>query len=145
MTLNPQDFVEIHQLYARQSQAIDLGNAAGWADTFTEDGTFESPTYGRTASGRVELAAFAQQFADTAAAEGASYRHWTNAIVLDADGEDRITASGYLAIVSIERQEAPRFHRHVEISDRLVRTATGWRFRSRVVAPSSQGTNPKEH
>lgn len=145
MTPNPQDFVEIHQLYARQSQAIDLGDATGWADTFTEDGTFESPTYGPTVSGRVELAAFAQQFAETAALEGRIYRHWTNAIVLDGDGEDRVIASGYLAIVTIGRQEAPRFDRHVEISDRLVRTAIGWRFRSRVVAPSSQGANPKEH
>jgi hypothetical protein len=145
VTLNPQDFVDIDQLYARQSQAIDVGDAAGWADTFTENGTFESPTYGQTVSGRVELAAFAQRFADTAAAEGRSYRHWTNSIVLNAEGENRVTASGYLAIVSIEPQAPPRFERHVEISDQLARTAAGWRFRSRVVAPSSQGSNPKEH
>lgn len=42
--LAPQDQLEIHELYARYSQAYDLpeGDAEAWASTFTADGAMGS-------------------------------------------------------------------------------------------------------
>ena len=38
--LSAEDYIEINQLYARYVQAIDLGDAIGWANGFTLTGSF---------------------------------------------------------------------------------------------------------
>ncbi len=40
--LSAQDYFEIQQLYARYNNAIDSGDAEGWAATFTSDGVFNT-------------------------------------------------------------------------------------------------------
>ena len=55
-TFTAQDYIEIQQLYAKYAQTLDLGDAEGWADTFTADGVF-----GETV-GHEALKAFAAGF-----------------------------------------------------------------------------------
>ena len=55
--LTADDHAQIHQLYARYVQAIDFGDAIGWADTFTPDGSF-----GDAVTGRDALIAFAERY-----------------------------------------------------------------------------------
>src|ERR1700733_10915609 len=77
------DRMEILDLYARQAHLIDGGDAAGWSETFTADGSFESPTYGLTAVGRTALADFAASSNSAALARGEQYRHWTSQFVIE--------------------------------------------------------------
>ncbi|MER6948479.1 nuclear transport factor 2 family protein [Nonomuraea sp. NPDC000554] len=56
-------YTEILHLLARQAHAIDTGRAQEWAETFTEDGVFSSPTYPAPVRGRRALAEFAAAFA----------------------------------------------------------------------------------
>ncbi len=141
-TLDAQETADIQQLYARQMQAIDAGEAEAWAQTFAPEGTFSSPSYGRTYTGRQELRGFAEAFARSAAKAGATRRHWTNALLLERDGQGGVTARCY-ALILASRTGAPvEIERCVVLHDRLERADGGWRFTSRRVevdgAPSAR-------
>lgn len=112
----------VTELYARQSHAIDEGDGPAWAGTFTDDGSFSSPTYGDPIVGREALTAFADGVAATVSAEGERQRHWMNSTVVDAEAG---TARSYLMIVRIGADEQPRLVRHVVVSDELAVTDEG--------------------
>ena len=68
--LSAEDHAEINQLYAGYVQAIDLGDAVGWADAFTPNGSF-----GDSVTGRDALIAFAERYHEE---NGSEPRHWYN-------------------------------------------------------------------
>ncbi len=127
MALSVADRLEIQELYARYNHAIDSGNGQAWARCFTADGTFTSGS--GSFSGSEQLAAFATGFA--ARVKG---RHWTNNLVLDADGEGA-TGTCYLALLRLTPGEKPpaAIMTTAVYTDRLARAAEGWRFSSRTV------------
>jgi 3-phenylpropionate/cinnamic acid dioxygenase small subunit len=130
-------YVALQRLYAWQSQAIDGGDADRWASSFTEDGVFDSPTYGRPVTGRAELAAFARRVFDRL---GASVqRHYPCNLVVQAVAADRVTASCYVQIVVTRPGEAPRLARSVTFTDDVVRVPAGWRVLTRSVCVDGQG------
>lgn len=123
--LTAQDYNEIEQLYAKYNHAIDSGNGAGWAETFTVDGVFN-----RTTTGRDALATFVKNFNDRS---GGAWRHWNSNLVLTgtAEGAD---GGVYLALWNV----GVRPHAIVSTGiyeDKLVKTKDGWRFKSRTVKP----------
>lgn len=130
--LSAADRLEIFDLYARQSHAIDGGEAQAWAFTFTPEGRFESPTFQLTATGHRELTDFAKNSNNLALGRGEQLRHWTNSLVLDALGPDDVQARGYLLIIAVSAGQS-RIDRSLVIADRLTRTPAGWRLVSRVV------------
>ena len=117
-----QDYTEIDQLYARYNFAIDSGDAEGWADTFTSDGIFGGNTEGRAA-----LVEFAKNFHK---GQNGAARHWnTNLVVTPtAKGAD---GACYLMLWNTSDRPAT-----ITVSaiyrDKLVKTANGWRFKSRI-------------
>lgn len=124
---------EILQLYARQSLLIDEGAAAEWADTFTPDGRFDSPSYPGPVEGRDNLIAFAERFA--AGSTGA--RHVvTNAHLLGSPSSDKCAARAYLLIVRTGTSGEVQILRLTTIDDELVRADGQWRIRSRRVTLS---------
>jgi len=136
--------VALHQLYARQSHRIDDGDAAGWAATFTPDGTFTSPSYPAPVQGRAALTAFAQAFADGCRRDDEVRRHLVTDLVADPDGTpDAVRVRAYLQIVSTARGEASRLLRLTTLSDRLVRTGGSWQVQERTVRRDDAGqTHP---
>jgi hypothetical protein len=124
--LSTQDYIEIQQLYARYNHAIDTGNAEGWADTFTADGTFNT-----TWKNRQGLVDFIHRW--TGQMNGANRRHWNSNLVITptADG-----ASGtvYLMLLDVGAKP-PSIASTMKYTDVLVKTPQGWRFRSREVKP----------
>ncbi len=121
--LKPQDFAEIGQLYAKYNQAIDSGNAEGWADTFTPDGVFSKTTVGRDA-----LIAFAKGFYESGSGKR---RHWNDNLILTgtAEGAD---GSVYLMLWDTGNRPATLMVSGI-YEDKLVKTKNGWRFKSRAV------------
>jgi uncharacterized protein (TIGR02246 family) len=132
--LAAQEQLAIQQLYARQSHAIDSGDALGWAACFTSDGAFRSPTYGDAIVGTVALTAFAEAFARAAAEAGVVRRHWTTALVLDADTEDVVAARCYAMVLTTAVGEQPLIERTVVFHDRLVRRGGCWLIERRQVS-----------
>jgi uncharacterized protein (TIGR02246 family) len=132
--LAAQEQLAIQQLYARQSHAIDSGDAHGWAACFTSDGAFRSPTYGDAVVGTDALTAFAEAFARAAAEAGVVRRHWTTALALEAEIEDVVAARCYVMVLATAVGERPVIERTVVFHDRLVRRDGGWLIERRQVS-----------
>ena len=116
-----QDYVEIQQLYAKYAQTLDLGDAQGWADTFTADGVFGE------AVGHTALKAFAEGFFGNF--DGAA-RHWNSQLIVTptAEGAD---GGCYLLLVDTRTQPAGLTVAGI-YEDKLVKTPAGWRFQERM-------------
>jgi 3-phenylpropionate/cinnamic acid dioxygenase small subunit len=126
MKLFVDDRVEILDLYARYCHAVDLGDAEGWAATFTEDATFDSPA--GALAGREALAGFVRA---TVERRTFQTRHLPSNIVLDAT-EEGAAGRAYFAIYRCSGPEAkPEILATGMYEDTLVRTPEGWRFKSR--------------
>jgi 3-phenylpropionate/cinnamic acid dioxygenase small subunit len=114
-----EDRDEILQLMYRYNLAIDTGDAAGWAATFTPDGVFD--VAGQVRSGRDELIAFA------ASVHG--LRHTMANPVIDVTG-DAASVRAYFIVF-----QGPAVLGTGTYSDEVVRTPDGWRFAKRVSTP----------
>lgn len=122
--LTTQDYIEIHELYARYNHAIDLGIGAGQgvADTFTEDGVLNKTTVGRQA-----LAELARR------AGGGPRRHITTSIVLTPTA-DGVRGQAYYFLVDASTKDFTLMQGG-QYDDLIVKTAKGWRFKTRQTNP----------
>src|SRR5262245_13084980 len=118
-TLTTQDYVEIEQLYAQYNHAIDSGDAEGWAATFTPDGTFN------TFAGHDALVGFVHQWIEKM--NGGNRRHWNTNLRIVGTSEGA-GGSVYLMLVDVTTKSIVGTGSY---TDTLVKTAAGWRFKSR--------------
>jgi uncharacterized protein (TIGR02246 family) len=140
-------------LYARQSFAIDSGDADGWAATFTTDGEFVSPSYVAPVAGREALRQFAVAYADAGRDSDTVSRHvMTNVDVVESSGDTAVVRA-YLQIVATPRGQASTLVRMTTVTDELRRTsgdvvrdlvgaldvAGGWRIARRTVRRDDAG------
>ncbi len=119
--LSAQDNFEIQQLYARYNNAIDSGDAEGWAATFTPDGVFN------TFSGHDALVGFVKMWREKLG--GATRKHWNNNLQISGDSKEA-TASVYLMLVDFGTKP-PSILTTGMYSDSLIKTKDGWRFTKR--------------
>jgi len=119
--LTADDYTEIQQLYATYNWAIDSGDAKAWADTFVEDGVFN------TFKGQEQLEGFIGRWVNDMG--GATRKHWNSNLSITGDGD---TAQGkvYLLLVDTAAQP-PAIIASASYSDELVKTKDGWRFSKR--------------
>lgn len=130
--LSADEMAMLDRLYAEQAHAIDGGEAEAWAETFTANGCFASPSHGAPVSGRAALTAFAR---DSHAGNGRrQIRHWLNNLVMRREGDDAARVTAYALIVAIDPGSAPVMLRSVVFDDRLTRSAGGWRIEHRAVS-----------
>ncbi len=126
-TLTAEDYIEMQQLYAKYCYALDLGDGAARAATFTPDGTFKAALTDHKPDAVQALAARTSLLGNqgrrhlmmniviTPTPEGAAGRAY--AVILgaaedDADDRDLRGKSGFYI-------------------DTLARTPDGWRFKTR--------------
>jgi hypothetical protein len=125
MTTSPADWIEIRELTARFNRAFDDGDGAGFADTFTADGTLEFSGGGFSSTGHEALTAFVA---------GSAYGnvHITTDPIIEVDG-DRARQRCTM-LLAWRRKDRSRvvFQLTGRYDDELERTASGWRFRRRV-------------
>lgn len=127
--LSAEDHAEIRQLYARYVQAIDFGDATGWADTFTAEGSF-----GDAVTGREALIAFAERYHEE---NGSEPRHWYTALILTPTAAG---AEGRCYAVTFNSRTRSLMWTGT-YRDLLVQTPDGWRFSSRqlTIDPTADG------
>lgn len=118
--LSPMDYIEIQQLYARHSIALDTGNGAARGALFTPDGSYSNLMSGHKPRGRSELIRGTNDYGNV------GERHLiTNLIITPTkDGADGFA---YLAMISADGKVHTGFY-----NDKLVKTPEGWRFGARV-------------
>lgn len=116
--LTTQDYIDIQQLYARYTHAIDGGDAEGYAALFTPDGSFNNNV------GRDALIAFIKN------RNGANTRHMNVNLVITATpaGAKGAVYNFFLDI----GQNPPAITGFSRYEDTLVKTPDGWRFKTRV-------------
>ena len=120
-TLTTQDYIDIEQLYAQYNEAIDRGDAQGWAATFTADGAFNNFT------GKDALAGFIDLWRQKM--NGANRRHWNTNLHIVGTPEGA-KGSVYLMLVDVIAKP-PAIVATGSYTDTLVKTADGWRFKTR--------------
>ena len=135
--LSAQDYIEIEQLYATYNHAIDSGDGEAWAATFTPDGTFNKFT------GHDQLVGFIKRWKEEM--NGGNRRHWnTNLRIVPS--KDGATASVFLMLVDVSTKSIVATGMY---NDTLVKTATGWRFKTRATKmdaapPAPAAAAPKQ-
>ena len=127
-TLTAQDYAEIEQLYWSYNQGSDFRDADVFLSAFAEDAVFNVGQ--RTISGMEELTAYrverhAGQTGDT------GVRHWNNGwrIVPTADGAQ---ARVYWMLVDVSDGQ-PKQTVSGYYEDEYVKTADGWKFKTRTI------------
>ena len=99
MPLSSADKLEIQELIARYNHAVDSGDTAAYAATFTEDGSFR---------GGHDLVQGRENLAEMAGWAGGN-RHWTANHIINGDG-DAATLKCYLMVTRTKeaRRSTPR-------------------------------------
>jgi len=120
--LTADDYVEIQQLYARYNNAIDSGDAEGYAATFIPDGVFN------TFNGHDALVGFIHNWREKMG--GANRRHWNTNLTITPTPEGA-SGSVYLLLVDVSVRP-PAIQAAAKYEDQLVKTPDGWRFKKRV-------------
>jgi len=116
--LTGEDYAEILQLYFAYPLALDSGDAEGYANLFTDDGSFNNNV------GRDALLAFVRN------RNPSTVRHapLTPIITPTAEG-----ANGTVLNMFIDVGQSPAVVTRVsQYRDTLVKTPQGWRFKTRV-------------
>jgi len=116
--LTADDYADILQLYFRYPVALDSGDAEGYANLFTEDGSFGNRV------GRQALLDFVRGRSQS------TVRHapLTPVITPTADG-----AAGTVLNLFVDVAQSPAIVTRVsQYTDTLVKTSKGWRFKTRV-------------
>lgn len=122
--------LEILNLLGKQAHAIDGGAARQWAETFTSDGVFRSPTYTEPVRGREALTEFAAAFA----ANNPRAHHIVTNVCIDREiSADEYLVKANLLIVRTTSSDAVSVDRVTTIDDRFVRHGGRWLIAERVV------------
>ena len=119
--LTADDVAEIQNLYAQYNLLLDGGDAAGWADTFVEDGRFGN------SQGRAALIEFAEGFHES----NPQSRHWNTNLRITRTAEGA-AGTVYLMLYNVGVRP-PTVTVTGIYQDVLVETPAGWRFQSRQV------------
>jgi hypothetical protein len=135
--LTAADYVEIQQLVARYSYAVDThaDNGYAYADLFAPDGAFG------TTKGREALAELAR--ATQKERGGPAYtRHFLTNVIIHPT-PDGARGSQYLMAVDVSEGGKPSSVVHGgRYDDVYVKTPGGWRFKSRQLHPARIGSPP---
>ena len=135
-TLTTADRVEIRDLYNRYNHYIDnvKDNGDAFAGLFTEDAVFETNIAVGTRTGHDELARLAREVGSSTKV---SPGHLVYNIVIDPSPEGAVGSAYYgVTVRPHEEGNEARGWGWGIYTDRLVKTADGWRFKYRKYTPS---------
>ena len=133
-TLTALDYIQIEQLYAHYAHYLDTADGARFAGLFTPDGVFitNKPGYGDI-KGRKALADFAAKAGAPPPIVRAG--HSTTTVMIDP-APGGATGSAYLMAGTGADQG-------YVYTDRFVKTAEGWRFKTREVRQNTPENTSK--
>ena len=137
-TLTAADYLELQQLVARYSYAVDMhgGDGSAYAALFTPDGTF-----GTQAKGTAQLAELAAKTNKERSGPAFARHFVTNVMITPAP--EGATGRSYLVALDISEARKPTTILHGgHYDDVYVKTSQGWRIKSRTYVRSEIGPQP---
>ncbi|WP_175775975.1 nuclear transport factor 2 family protein [Burkholderia anthina] len=136
MTLSADTKLEVQEAVARAYQALDGHDARAWAESFTQDGTFEA-IYGAF-HGRGEIQAFIQSHIDKGAENGAM--HTVTNFVVDGSN-DAPAIHGYVVKFGMDRRPVEILG-CAKLTGRMTRQAGRWMFEHLALAITLTAPSP---
>jgi len=126
--LSPQDYIEIQQLYMRYTWAIDSHAEEGmaYARTFTPDGEFLI-----RGTKHVGYAALAEVAKARPNGPAPAPHHFTTNLIIEPSPEGARGGAYYMSVPTPQPDKPVSIITTGTYRDVLVRTAEGWRFKSR--------------
>lgn len=91
-------YSRIDQFYAIQMQALDDGDIAGWVETFTVDGVFESNGLAAPVAGRDGLTALGTDAVTRLREKGAIRRHFVFNVIVNAESDGALRTTSYVPV-----------------------------------------------
>lgn len=125
-------YTEVQQFYAQHMHLLDVGDAAGWAATFTEDATVQLPGQPPVRS-RANLEAAVRANLAQMAERHETQRHWHGMVAVEPVGEDEVRVHCYALVFATRDGGDPRLHRACTCDDTLLRAGGRWLVRRRKV------------
>ncbi|GHB08602.1 nuclear transport factor 2 family protein [Streptomyces thermoviolaceus] len=132
-TVRPDVYAQVQHFYARQMQALDAGRFADYANTFTEDGTFQHSPGAQPAVGRAGIVAELERFHERFADDPVQRRHWFNHVALEPLPDGSLSSTVYALIVTVRPGGTPKIGPSCVVHDVLEITEEGVLTRSRLV------------
>ncbi len=132
--LSADDYVEIQQLYARYATALDTGDGDTRITTFIPDGTFRSSI----SDHRPETVDILRARTNAQGNKGSRHLQYNLLLTPTDEGVD---GSVFLLFLHGSNDQMVRGESGF-YKDKLVKTAEGWRFKSREVWMDAEGVNP---
>jgi 3-phenylpropionate/cinnamic acid dioxygenase small subunit len=111
---------EAQQFYAHQMQLLDLGEAEQWAQTFTEDATFDVPTLPEPVRGHAGLVAATRRSSAELAA-GQRHRHFLGMLDVRPRPDGGLDVRSYAIVYASQIGGESRVHRVCVCEDVLLR------------------------
>lgn len=130
--LSPEDFVEIHNLYAYYNLCSDAGDAEAFASCFAKDGVLKIDAIGLRHTGRPALRAFKE--ADAARRGNRYRRHWNGSLHLKKQADGSVVGRCYLHGYNGEPGKLPELADVGSYVDRIVREDGAWCFAERSIS-----------
>ena len=126
LAITPDEYVEVLNLYSLYNLASDAGDAAQYANCFTEDGELHG-TY--DVKGRAALEAY--KLKDKAGRSHLYRRHWNGSIHLEKIDENTIRGRCYLFGYNGEPGKLPYTTHAGVYTDTIKRVGGEWKFANR--------------
>jgi 3-phenylpropionate/cinnamic acid dioxygenase small subunit len=114
-------YAEVQQFYAEHFHLLDAGAAEAWAETYSEDGTFDVPTQAAPTRGRAELAAVMRRTARELAEVGEVRRHWHGMVAVHPRPDGSLDVRCYALVFRSQKGGSSALHRVCVCEDHLVR------------------------
>jgi uncharacterized protein (TIGR02246 family) len=117
---------ELQDFYARQTHALDSGQAEAWAETFTEDGVFTANAHPRPTVGRAAITEAVRATVAELANDGVVHRHWFGMLAVEPGADGMVRTRFYALVIRTPLGGQPVIHRSTVAEDVLVRRGDRW-------------------
>lgn len=129
---------EIAQFYADHFYALDSGDAATWAQTFTEGGAFYPPNRPEPVRGRAALQAAVTAAHRDYEQRGEQRRHWHGMVSVHPQGDGSLAVRCYAQIIVTPAGGPAALHLSCVCRDTFVWQDGQWRVSERRVSRDDQ-------
>ncbi|ONF74388.1 nuclear transport factor 2 family protein [Amycolatopsis keratiniphila] len=97
----------VQRFYSDRLHKLDAGDAEGWAQSFAEDGVFETNARPEPSFGRKAIETETKNAAGRLKENKIQRRHWIGMMTVAGEGDPHLSVEAYCIVVETAKGEAP--------------------------------------